>query len=752
MNKIFSNARRFFALLFIPVLAAACVNQDVDLPNASLRADKTQIAAPAMESDFTVALKANCNWQVVIEDEDAQWLSISPKTGLGNADIVLSLMPNTSTVRDAEVTIRSTDDPSQTLTVFVKQSAHGSYLTIAELRSLASNLTVGTPEYTITEDKKICAIVNTAAIGANLPGGVFGIQDAKEPGSGILVRTEELSWNDFGEELEIPVKGAVLTRDENGILELQPAADAAIVRTETSNVQLSPVVISHADYAANTYESMYVALETVQVVATELTATMDGSVEFQDEDNERYAVYTWSGAAFVGAAVPTGSGRLAGIASLVKGEEVLLPVTAEDFALSGNRFGAASGIRLPYIFSFKAKGTSDADGMYYNTMRMSDGSTWTNFLSAPPAKQIVEPNDGSGVTMTFYRSKASSNNNNNNGVRFRVNAEGLDNIFSLQLWDTGKPYPYVLLTYPIAETVSPGTLWLSCSVTGTNYAPRNYTVQSSTDNTLWETCGDLLIPYSKTKVPHFFSVPVTLHETLRKGSTLYIRIMQKEDIRISGENKASEGGEGRLHAAIVLDRPSSDVTTFPAGAIYTEGFDRIYGGVDYLLGSDKLVNMNVFSGDDISDWDEAEKGGLTGENVSARPGYVQIGHAPFQATLPNALSCQVGQLTTPALSALTEATDIEVTLKAMAYKTGSMMADAADKKGDMTSFKVEVIGGGTIDGETSKVISGMNYQRFSDFRFLVNGATSSTQLRFTSETAEGGFTRWFLDDICVVKH
>ena len=494
---------------------------------------------------------------------------------------------------------------------------------------------------------------------------------------------------------------------------------------------------------------MYVALETVQAVATELTATMDGRVEFQDEDNERYAVYTWSGAAFVGAAVPTGSGRLAGIASLVDGEVVLLPVTAEDFALSGNRFGAASGIRLPYIFSFKAKGASDADGMYYNTMRMSDGSTWTNFLSAPPAKQIVEPNDGSGVTMTFYRSKASSNGNNN-GVRFRVNADKLDNILSLQLWDTGNPYPYVLLTYPIAATVS-GTLWLSCSVTGTNYAPRNYTVQSSTDNTLWETCGDLLIPSGKRNVPHFFSVPVTLHETLRKGSTLYIRIMQKEDIRIGGDTKATEGGEGRLHAAIVLDQPSSDLTTFPAGAIYTEGFDRIYGGVDYLLGSDKLVNMNVFSGNDISIWNEAEKGGLTGENVSARPGYVQIGHAPFQATLPNALSCQVGQLTTPALSALTEATDIEVSLKAMAYKTGSMMADAADKEGDMTSFKVEVIGGGTIDGETSKVISGMNYQSFSDFRFLVNGATSATQLRFTSEAAEGGFTRWFLDDICVVK-
>ena len=91
-------------------------------------------------------------------------------------------------------------------------------------------------------------------------------------------------------------------------------------------------------------------------------------------------------------------------------------------------------------------------------------------------------------------------------------------------------------------------------------------------------------------------------------------------------------------------------------------------------------------------------------------------------------------------------------LYALPITAAEAQADAADKKGDMTSFKVEVIGGGTIDGETSKVISGMNYQSFSDFRFLVNGATSATQLRFTSETAEGGFTRWFLDDICVVKH
>ena len=52
-----------------------------------------------------------------------------------------------------------------------------------------------------------------------------------------MVRTKELSWYNFGEEIKIPVKGSILTRDENGILELRPAGDVDIVRTETSKVQ-----------------------------------------------------------------------------------------------------------------------------------------------------------------------------------------------------------------------------------------------------------------------------------------------------------------------------------------------------------------------------------------------------------------------------------------------------------------------------------------------------------------------------------
>ena len=285
MNNILSIVWHIIAIISMSFLTS-CASNNVELPKASIRADKTQIVAPSMSSDFTVSLKANCNWGIIKKDNDAaDWLTVTPETGMGNADIVLSLTANKSGARETIVTFNSTDDPSQILSIHVKQSEYGSSWTISDLRALSSNLTVGASEYTITEDKTISGIVNTASLGANLPGGVFGIQDSKESGSGIMVRTKELSWYNFGEEIKIPVKGSILTRDENGILELRPAGDVDIVRTETSKVQLNPTVISYSDYISKKYESMYVAIEPAQAIASELMSSMDGSVEFQDTEN-----------------------------------------------------------------------------------------------------------------------------------------------------------------------------------------------------------------------------------------------------------------------------------------------------------------------------------------------------------------------------------------------------------------------------------------------------------------------------------
>ena len=70
---------------------------------------------------------------------------------------------------------------------------------------------------------------------------------------------------------------------------------------------------------------------------------------------------------------------------------------------------------------------------------------------------------------------------------------------------------------------------------------------------------------------------------------------------------------------------------------------------------------------------------------------------------------------------------------------------------DSISIVVEVIGGGTIDGATKKVVSGLATDAFNTYSLTIDGATVSTALRFTSEPASGEFSRWFIDDICVTK-
>ena len=110
----------------------------------------------------------------------------------------------------------------------------------------------------------------------------------------------------------------------------------------------------------------------------------------------------------------------------------------------------------------------------------------------------------------------------------------------------------------------------------------------------------------------------------------------------------------------------------------------------------------------------------------------------------------VGSLLTPAFGA---SGTLTLSFDAMAYKNTSVHANsgAKDLKGDLKSVVVEVIGGGTIDGASKKVVSGLYYTKFKRFTLTIDGATASTAVRFTSEPASGEFSRWFIDNICVTK-
>lgn len=110
----------------------------------------------------------------------------------------------------------------------------------------------------------------------------------------------------------------------------------------------------------------------------------------------------------------------------------------------------------------------------------------------------------------------------------------------------------------------------------------------------------------------------------------------------------------------------------------------------------------------------------------------------------------MGSLLTPAFGA---SGTLKLSFDAMAYKNHSVHSNsgAKDLGGDIRKVVVEVIGGGTIDGQTRVVVGSPRYTVFTTYTLTIEGATASTAVRFTSDPASGEFSRWFIDNICVTK-
>lgn len=742
----------FVSIIFLMILGWGSCNEDVALPASSIILDRDAILASSLESEFLVNVSANCPWIVSVEDNAGSWLSSSLNKSRDNQSLIVKVSANNGDAREAKLKIASESDPSVFKFVTVKQPGNNSTLSISELRLLRSNISVTNPEYIITDNWKINGIVNTYFESSNFPVLTFGIQDAKTSNSGIAVKTATDLWLTFGKVVEISLQNAILSEDENGVLELRPSGDDKVKAMGSDDVQLNPVEISYDDFASGDYESMYIALPNLQVLADDLNKQIEGWTQLQDAEGNRYNMFVYSEATFANESTPIGSGTLSGIASIINSERIVLPMHESDFNLTGSRFTSGTGIKLPYIFSFKAKSASSDNGMYYNTMRMSDGSPWVTPLAGQNSKQIIEPNDGSGMMMTFWKQSASSSNSN--GVEFKVVSGSVDNIIAMRMWPNSSPKGYALFTYPLGEDIS-GPLYFSFSLAGTNYAPAQWSVQFSTDNQNWSAEQlDASIPETKIDVPHFYTVALNISGTLAKGTTLYIKLIPYTLFRIGNLSQTStEGGEVRLSPAVILSKQEATTTSVPSGAVYFESFDRIYGGVDYLLG-DKICNLAVFTGGDISTWSTSEKAGLSGSNVSKRPGYVQIGYVPFSGTnctKADQFVNNVGELTTSALSSLSSTKNVTLKFKAMAYKTKSSVANSLDINGDKTDVKVEILNGGTIGGQTSTTVSGLSYSKFQTFSLDIDNATSATKIKFTSEAVSGEYTRWFIDEILVVE-
>lgn len=734
LNSFFRIAGAFALLL-----AAGACKDGVDLPGQSVSLSTHAILAPSFATTLSFDVAANCDWTISVAGDDTSWAELSKTEATGMATVAVSIAENdTSGARTLTIRVTAKRNPSvvEELSFVQASSTAQGYLSVPDLRKLAAD-----GDYTVTQDVKMRGIVVSSVQDNNYYDNCIALQSALKANCGITLRTDEVLYRKPGEELEIDLKGAVVgVNAATGVIEVKPASDEMVSRTETTQVTPAAIPVTYAELMSGEYESMYVTLN-VQVVVSDINKKLSDNVTVQTQDDERFVLYARQASTFGIDAVPVGSGQLCGIAGIYDGAYAVMPCTEKDITMSSPRFDG--GIGLPYVLSIMTKTATNGDGKYV----YYSGSNGTGSIDGV----AVTAMDGTGANITAKLSSSGGNL----GFRYWNEGSGHHNL-PMKSWTSGKDKDYALFTFPLNEAID-GAFRFSFGWSGSGTAPANWTLSYSNDNTVWYTPAPadephFVIPQGKTvgsgKNFFYWTIDITPQIPLERRGTLYIRVTPFNQVTVNA-GTVGNGGEIRLHSCVVVEKIPSFNTQKPAGAVYFEPFDRLTTGLDYRHG-DKLAGMLNFCGSDIATWDAATKNGLSGSNVRQRPGYAQIGFVETQTVAQGSYTNNTGALLTPAFGV---SGTLKLSFDAMAYKNTSVHSNsgAKDMNGDLKSVVVEVIGGGTIDGAAKKVVSGLTYTEFKNFTLTIEGATASTAVRFTSEPASGQFSRWFIDDICVTK-
>ena len=165
--------------------------------------------------------------------------------------------------------------------------------------------------------------------------------------AGVMIRfTADHTYN-YGDLLKIDISGVNLkeyyssTQLDGVLLE-----NVEVISTGNS---VPHKTISMTDFLANKYENQYVALSNVQVTAADMGKTWSSdadnrSINFEDNNGNKFVVFSSKYATYRTQTVPSGSGTLKGIASINNGNIQLIFSTSDDWTdMTGNRFGEDSG-------------------------------------------------------------------------------------------------------------------------------------------------------------------------------------------------------------------------------------------------------------------------------------------------------------------------------------------------------------------------------------------------------------------------
>ena len=154
----------------------------------------------------------------------------------------------------------------------------------------------------------------------------------------------------FGTKLKLDLSGCKVGA-YSGAVQIEVANAKATVLSSGNTV--TPKTVTIADFLANKYEGQYVAIEGVQVAASDLSKTwVSGgahtSINMEDANGNKFVVFSSKYATYGTSTVAQGSGTIKGISSINNGNMQIIFAQNSDYAgLTGERFGQGTTEQEP---------------------------------------------------------------------------------------------------------------------------------------------------------------------------------------------------------------------------------------------------------------------------------------------------------------------------------------------------------------------------------------------------------------------
>ena len=342
----------------------------------------SEFEVAAAGGEQAIAFMTNVDYEVVIPEAAASWISVAPETrAMEKKEVTLVIARNLSEeAREAVVTVKATDGE---LKAEYKISQKGLVITpIADVLALADGDAIDSAFI------KGYVISNYELNNLTSKKGLY-VQDNTGGLQFYLAANHELA---FGTEVIIDLSGSEMG-SYSGAVQISGLALDKITTVSTGNT-VEPKTVTMADFLANKYEGQYIAIEGVQVASADLSKTWvvggkHTSINIEDAEGNKFVVFSSKYASYGAETVAQGSGTIKGISSINNGAMQIVFAQAGDFAsLTGERFAATEPEPEP----------EPGTGAYTMISKVADLSAGTYFM----AGYLTEYNDSDWSSYPYH--------------------------------------------------------------------------------------------------------------------------------------------------------------------------------------------------------------------------------------------------------------------------------------------------------------------------------------------------------------